>query len=342
MPKKILLPYFLPIFITLIFIAAASMHFYWVGPLLIPLIGFLGKGLGKFDQRSLSLHYSFFHHSATFKWFKLFNGIFFVLFNAWIAWHLISAPITLLNFIFLAYTAIILNSNFSISLAHDLMHANGLAWRALGTLLLLLNGFFYLETDHMHIHHRFVGTDDDPASAKLGEPLYTYLYRSVSRRSRIIFGLYTAFPGRDQIVAGHSVIRLLGCILLLGAAWQFGPQVFCWLLLQFIFVTLIYETITYIQHYGLSRAETDGKTESVQVHHSWNCYYKLSSYLNFMMPVHSIHHLKTEPEQLDSIRPGPEFPKSFMHMVIAALYPPYWFRLMNDRVLTTQSKTLKK
>ncbi len=263
--------------------------------------------------------------------FKVFSGIFFVLFNIWVAVFLIHHQLTAVQLIFFIYTIVIINSNFAIALAHDLMHAPHAVNRFLGSVLLLNNGFFYLETDHIYIHHRYVGTDNDPASANAGQALYPYLYQSISRRAKMLFGLKKIFnPGQKNSIMQSNIIRLSICIVWLIVASLLSLQYVICLLEQFILVTLLYEVITYIQHYGLRRVvHSSNIPEEVNLAHSWNCYYRLSAYMHYMMPVHSIHHLKQEPDLRHLTHAGPEFPRPFAQMAILAFFPRAWKKIMH-------------
>ena len=334
-----LIPYTIPVLVTGIFMVLVHAGLYWPGPFLLPLVNLAHKWSGKFTARQMIEEYRFFHSSASMKGFITICGLLFVAFNGWIVYFLSTHNLTTLQWIFFVYSVLLLNSNFSISLAHELMHSPSAIDQASAEIILLINGFFYLKTDHLYIHHRFVATDGDPASAKFGQPFYSYLFRSVRQRAGMVFGAGNKLPPiqRAQIVR-ITALRLLVCLLLLVFAWQLSILVFAWLTAQFLFVTFIYEIITYIQHYGLRRIQRQGKTSGVEIMHSWNCGYRLSAWMHFMMPVHSIHHLKSEPDLNTLQDPGPVYPYSFSRMVVAALFPDYWFNIMNPRVrAVTQS-----
>ena len=116
-------------------------------------------------------------------------------------------------------------------------------------------------------------------------------------------------------------------------------QAFGCVLAQFVLVTLIYESVTYIQHYGLVREiDATGKAEAVQLHHAWNCYYRSSAWLHYLMPVHSIHHLREE--KLDEIHDstGQAMPLPFASMMITAFFPARWSRLMDGKVARLTQK----
>jgi alkane 1-monooxygenase len=327
-------PYTLPAIIVLVFVVSVYLNMFWMGPFLIPIITLFNKTLGEFTNPEITRVYHFFHHSKSMALFKRANGVFFILFQVWVGFYLWQHHLSIINFALFAYSIIILTSNCSISLAHDLMHSSNKFDRFCTSCLLLMNGFFYLEADHVYIHHRFVGTPNDPASAKINEGLYPYLLRSISGRMRIIFGMDNSFPPvqKKKIVEGN-MLRLFICIAYLCIAFIISFQFFLCVCLQYIFVTLIYEVITYIQHYGLTRSSLATRPyQKIGLHHSWNCYYKLSAYLHFMMPVHSIHHVGREPELQKLENTGPAYPRPFSQMVVLALLPPLWFKYMNPRV----------
>lgn len=329
-----ILPYYLPIFLTGFFIILSYSGWIYLGPFILPFLGLFNKAVGKFSVSQLAKEYIAFHHSIAFSILKIMSGIFFILFNVWIVYFLSNYELTLIQYVFFIYTVIILNSNFSVSLAHELIHHHHTVARILGTSLMLINGFFYLENDHVYTHHRFVGTAQDPASARQGESLYIYLYRSIPARIAIFFGLKANFPqAQKRTIVRGNMVRLLVCILLAVMALVFNWKVGAWLLIQFVLVPLIYEIVTYIQHYGLNRSQiTSGKFEPVEFSHSWNCYYRLSNYLLFLMPIHSIHHLKIEPDVTKITDFGPSFPFPFSQMAFLAMIPSRWSRVMDPLV----------
>jgi alkane 1-monooxygenase len=310
------LPYTLPVWLTLGFIAACYGGYFWVTIIILPAVSGLNPVFGQFSLQDLIKEYRFFHDSSGMEIFRGMSALFFIGFNAWVAYFLYANSLSIPHFLFFVYGVIVLNSNFAVSLAHDLMHSHHQFNRFLASSLLLINGFFYLETDHIRIHHKHVGTDKDPASALPDEPLYKYLLRSVSGRWKLIFI-------ELKVYKRLNIERLCVCLFLLILSAFVSKYYFFCLLAQFIFVTLLYEVVTYIQHYGLRR-----EGENVKIYHAWNCYYRLSSYLHYMMPIHAIHHLKEESD-LDEIKDaGSSYPKSFSRMAILAFFPKLWIEIM--------------
>ncbi|MBK8603594.1 MAG: fatty acid desaturase [Saprospiraceae bacterium] len=113
------------------------------------------------------------------------------------------------------YSCIIINSNFAISLAHDLMHSNRRIDRLFANMLLIQNGFFYLKNDHLYIHHRYVATLHDPATAMYGENLYKYLFRSIISRLKNYFYSRGNFSNQGPLkIILSNYFYLLACIFL--------------------------------------------------------------------------------------------------------------------------------
>lgn len=324
-----LLPYFIPVLTTLVFIATVYLKQYWIGPLLIPFLTLFHKKIGKFTPKEVVAEYLFFEKSSQVRHFLLFNGLFFLLFQLWIGFYLFSTPLKVWQLLLFLYSVLILNANFTSSLLHELMHLRGELGKWLSNILLLLCGFFYLRADHLFIHHPHVGTSSDPASARLGVSFWKYFLASVSGRIRILFGKKLSYP----ITSNHRQATLLGLILeilFLTIAFLLNKQLFFWMLTQFILVPFIYEIITYIQHYGLTRI-TEPNVEKLKPQHSWNCFYKLSAYMHFMMPVHSLHHVHAAETKEENI--GPSMPKPFQSMVLLALWPKLWRKAMDARAV---------
>jgi alkane 1-monooxygenase len=74
--------------------------------------------------------------------------------------------------------------------------------------------------------------------------------------------------------------------------------------------------------------------EPVRAHHSWNSDHQLSRILLFELPRHTDHHMNgSRPYQtLHSVPGAPQLPAGYPAMVLLALLPPLWFRVMDPRV----------
>lgn len=327
------LKYCLPVLLTCIFLCCLELGWFLVLPLILPIAKYIGNLFGQFTPREVWREYKYFHSTAAVNVVVTVSGLFFIAFNFYVGYFLYKIPLSTVDFLLIVFGALVFNSNFSISLAHELMHRKSKLNRTSGKILLLVNGFFYLEKDHLYIHHPFVGTLQDPASARRGEGLYRYWLRSISGRIKILFGFkkgsFVSHAGRQE-----TIMNLVLCAGLLSIGAILSKWVFFWLLIQFTTVTFLYETITYIQHYGLRRHKNnEGNVEKVTLSHSWNCYYRASAYLYYCMPIHALHHINLVTDDMDSnMYPGPSFPFPFGRMVLLAFIPIRWFEVMDPQI----------
>ena len=79
------------------------------------------------------------------------------------------------------------------------------------------------------------------------------------------------------LLTGLIIFSLTGLILIIGAA---------------IIAILMFETVNYIEHYGLLRKKLNsGRYERVQEKHSWNSNHILGRIVLYELTRHSDHHL---------------------------------------------------
>ena len=98
---------------------------------------------------------------------------------------------------------------------------------------------------------------------------------------------------------------------------------------------LLLETVNYIEHYGLQRnKKPNGRYERVRPHHSWNSNHAIGRMLLFELSRHSDHHAYPG-RKYPSLRhfdASPQFPAGYPAMILLALCPPAWFRVMNPHL----------
>jgi alkane 1-monooxygenase len=95
------------------------------------------------------------------------------------------------------------------------------------------------------------------------------------------------------------------------------------------------ETINYIEHYGLERREIrPGVYERTTPHHSWNASERVTNWVLFQLQRHADHHhIASRPYfALRHVEDSPQLPTGYAGMVILALVPPLWRRVMDPRV----------
>ena len=129
---------------------------------------------------------------------------------------------------------------------------------------------------------------------------------------------------------------------LVSIGFVFGLNILMAWILASIFGVLLLETVNYLEHYGLARDQADnGSYELVHPAHSWNSNHPLSRVLLFELTRHSDHHAHpTRPYPLlRHFDAAPELPTGYPGMILLALFPPAFERIM-ARQLEAESKRI--
>ena len=222
------------------------------------------------------------------------------------------------------------------NVAHELIHRADLFSQWVGRCLLAFSFDTGFAIEHVHGHHRHVGTKLDPATARRGDHVYAFAARSFVLGNISAFRIEAERLRKSGRASGHWRNRMLvGQLLsvaLLTAAWMIGgasavlTAVVCGLQGKFYL-----EIVNYIEHYGLVRVP--GKR--VESRHSWNCHRKISNALLYNLPRHSHHHsFANKPFwQLEADEAGPCLPYGYMTMIILALMPPFFMSVMEKRLV---------
>jgi alkane 1-monooxygenase len=234
----------------------------------------------------------------------------------------------------------ILCGSFGINVAHELGHRVNRFEQFLAKSLLLSSLYMHFYTEHNKGHHKRVATREDPSSARYGEMIYTFWFRTV------IMGYLSAWhiageeclkKGRSKFGIHNEMIQFqLIQLLFIGLIyWLFGG----WILLYFLAAAgmgiLLLETVNYIEHYGLQRKATgEGKYERAMPEHSWNSDHMIGRLFLFELSRHSDHHyLASRKYQiLRHHDDAPQMPTGYPGMMLLSLLPPVWFAVMNRRI----------
>lgn len=232
-----------------------------------------------------------------------------------------------------------------INVGHELGHRSAQLERFLGELLLLSSLENHFLPYHNRGHHTNVGTPNDPASARRNEWLFVFWFRSQIGSylqawqieiQRMQITKQFRFSLRNKMVA-YSLIH---SVLLLSIFLIFGAVALYAFLSAAAFGIILLETVNYIEHYGLARKQKpNGQYELVKRHHSWNSNHLLGRAILFELSRHSEHHYKPDkPYQLlNRHESAPNMPTGYPGMMLLALIPPLFFRIMNkaaDRALS--------
>jgi alkane 1-monooxygenase len=251
----------------------------------------------------------------------------------------LNPSVTLLEIVGMTLSMGVISGNI-VNLAHELGHRKNRFKQIMAKLslmqILMMDFFIY----HNHIHHKWVGTDKDPGSAKRGENFYLFFFQDVCGNTisaweaevkRLAGKKYPPITWANQILQ-YSICQgaFLYIITLL-----FGFEGLGYTLICSFFGHFVLSQLNYIQHYGLRRKKhKNGKYEKVTYRHAWNNPSFWSSVMLFQLSRHSDHHYKASiPYQvLKEHEDSPHHPFGYPVMMLLALFPPLWFYIMNPLV----------
>ena len=227
-----------------------------------------------------------------------------------------------------------------INLGHELGHRLSRMEQLIGEALLLSSLENHFLPYHNRGHHHNVGTPSDPATARKNELLFVFWFRSQIgsyfqawqiEKERLSIQKLSFLHRTNRMI----IYTLLHITLLSTIFFIFGLKVLIAFVIAAIIGILLLETVNYIEHYGLVRQQKENGTyERVRRWHSWNSNHVLGRIVLFELSRHSDHHYKADrPYQLlESHEESPTMPTGYPGMMLMAVVPPLFFKVMNNRV----------
>ncbi len=227
-----------------------------------------------------------------------------------------------------------------INVAHELGHRNTWHEQLMSKILLATSLYLHFFIEHNRGHHKNVSTDEDPASSRRGEWIYTFWVRSV------VNGWLSAWHLESERLkkAGKSFWSLENEMLMF-QFYQIGMLAAIALIwnvkVMLLFVAaatvgfLLLETVNYIEHYGLRRKKIDGAYyEKVLPIHSWNSNHPIGRIMLFELTRHSDHHYMASRKYqvLRHFDHSPQMPTGYPGMMVLSLFPPLWFAVMHKAI----------
>jgi len=232
-------------------------------------------------------------------------------------------------------------SGIAINTAHELGHKRASLERWLSKVALAQSGYGHFFIEHNRGHHVRVATPEDPASARLGESFWAFLPRTawgslrssweleVERLRRTGSGPWTY---KNDILNAWAMTVGLYVVLIAVFGWVVLP----YLLIQSVVGASLLEVVNYLEHYGLLRQKRDdGRYERTAPEHSWNSNNVASNVLLYHLQRHSDHHANPTRryQALRHMDDAPQLPTGYAGMIVLALFPPVWRRVMDHRLL---------
>lgn len=242
----------------------------------------------------------------------------------------------------LAFGMGVISGTIGINYAHELMHQKSRFERWMADFLLAMTLYSHFRTEHLRVHHLWVGTPRDPVTARYNEGFHRFYPRVLIQSLKSAWRAEEAMLARKGLPFWHQsnpfwrYLALQAALLTLAfglGGWQgllfFVGQagVAIWQL----------ELVNYIEHYGLTRRHLgEGRYEHVLPRHSWNAAHRASNWLLINLQRHSDHHFKPERRfpllQTYAGDAAPQLPYGYPVMTALAMIPPLWRRVMNPRV----------
>jgi alkane 1-monooxygenase len=233
-------------------------------------------------------------------------------------------------------------SGIAINTAHELGHKREENERWLSKIALASSGYGHFYVEHNRGHHVRVATPEDPASSRFGENFWiSFLPRTVwgslksswhlevkrfSRHEKIPWSLRN-----DILISWAMTIVLFSALCLV-----FGIGVLPWLVVQAVVGFTLLEIVNYLEHYGLKRGKRDdGRYVAVDPRHSWNADHTVSNLLLYQLQRHSDHHANPvrRYQTLRHFEESPQLPSGYGTMIVVAVFPPLWRRVMDPKVV---------
>lgn len=236
----------------------------------------------------------------------------------------------------------VISGTIGINYSHELMHQKSKLERVLGDLLLASVLYSHFRSEHMRVHHLYVGTPRDPVTARYNEGFHRFFPRVLRECHVSAFKAEAAMLARKSLPWWHrsnpywryAALQsgMLALALMVGG--REGLALFLW---QAFVAIWQLELVNYIEHYGLTRRHLgNGKYEHVLPRHSWNASHRASNWLLINLQRHSDHHYKPDRRfpllQTYDTDQAPQLPYGYPMMTLAAMIPPVWKRIMNPRV----------
>ena len=235
----------------------------------------------------------------------------------------------------MAFSMAVYTGSGAIVIAHEFIHRKHWLSQWAGKFLLFTAGNFYFFIEHLKVHHKWVGTERDSATAKRGQNVYGFFMSSSLGQIKSAWKLETERcrkEGKSPLGFSNYMIRQLvyhivfdTCLVLVAGWLAWAAWVFHCVLANFLL-----EYVNYIEHYGLNRDEKERVTEI----HSWQSDRIVSRFVLIDLSRHADHHYyASKPyHTLETYAKSPVLPGGYASLILPALLP-FWWRKLTHPIL---------
>lgn len=222
-----------------------------------------------------------------------------------------------------------------VNVAHELVHRTDKPFdRLIGRWLLAFTWDTGFAIEHVHGHHRNVGTEQDPATAKRGEYIVSFVFRSTAQQwlrakrfedERLKRKGDANTPWTNRFWRG----QLMTVVVVAFYIAFLGPIGILFSLYSGFIGKIYLEVVNYIEHYGLVRIPGT----RVESRHSWDSHRRVSTGMFYNLMLHSNHHAIAtrrywELEQSTEAQ-AVTLPRGYMAMILYAFLGPPFFKYIN-------------
>jgi alkane 1-monooxygenase len=256
------------------------------------------------------------------------------------AWVIVTAPFSSLGQVGWVLSMGCVGGVIAINAGHELIHKTTALESTAGGLLLASVGHGSFKVEHIYGHHVDVSTPADGSSAPLGDTVYAFIARAFSRNLARAYRLekdnfqrrgtpWTWWRSEINRLWGFTALLAAVCMAIagwLGLVYFIG---------QAVVAIALLEVINFIEHYGLTRKQLpSGRFEKVDPRHSWNSNFVLTNLFLFQLQRHSDHHANAvrRYQVLRHFDESPQLPAGYATMVVLAMLPWAWRKVMDPRV----------
>lgn len=350
LPFRAALPFWLSLLMIPLVMSAAYFGGLWVAVPILATWGVfatldaaLGLSTDSLDPQTkdAALHW---HRLITLIWAPLQFAMIFAL-----VWYLPRAEhLGAFEIYMISVGMGVLSGSVGIVYAHELMHQKNKTERWLGDLLMTMTLYGHFRSEHLLVHHRYIGTPRDPVTARYNESFWRFYPRVLKQCFLSAFRAERDMLARKKLPWWHHT----------NPFWRYGALQVAFLILAFVlggwvgFLVFVsqalaaifqLELVNYVEHYGLTRKHLgDGKYEHVKPRHSWNASHTASNWFLINLQRHSDHHYKPDRRfpllQTYGEEEAPQLPFGYPVMTFYALFPRKWRAMMNPRVQAWRDK----
>lgn len=292
----------------------------------------------------------YYYRFVTYAWTFIQFG-----FIGWTAYIFAGRSLGLFEWITFTIGVGLVTGGIGITVAHELGHKKSNLEKFYSQALLMTVCYMHFFIEHNRGHHVNVATPSDPATASKGQDAYRFWWQSIlgswahawTLEKERLARLNLSSMGFHNRMLVYTLLPILFCALLtvissqIAGRWVWEFPVF--FVAQSLVAISLLELVNYIEHYGMLRREIfPGHYERVNPLHSWNSSHRISNFFLFQLQRHSDHHYHASKryQVLDHFEESPQLPFGYPTMILVALFPPLWFRMIDPRLEAWQRNTV--